>query len=55
MAETMLDRYCVCCSGGLALSLWRADLSRPSATLPYEGRARATILPDGNVRTPLSF
>ena len=26
---------------------WRADPSRPSATLPYGGRARATIAPDG--------
>src|SRR5690242_21553114 len=25
-----------------------ADLSRPAATLPYEGRAWATILPDGD-------
>jgi len=35
-----------------------ADLSRTSpglsATLPYEGRAKATMLPDGNARTPLS-
>ena len=31
-----------------------ADLSRPSATLPYEGKDQATSVPPGHMRTPLS-
>ena len=31
------------------------DLTRPSATPPYKGRACATILPDGHNVAPLSF